>query len=72
MLQTLNFNVADVEFRYYRHMMLRFVTRRRGRAPDVGCCTQHGSQHGRNISQHGGGGLLMFEYCTQHAHNIAR
>jgi hypothetical protein len=29
-------------------------------APDVGCCTQHGSQHGRNIVatwlQHGGGG----------------
>jgi hypothetical protein len=28
-------------------------------APDVGCCTQQGSQHGRNIvatwSQHGGG-----------------
>jgi hypothetical protein len=27
-----------------------FVLRRMGRrAPAVGCCTQHGSQHGRNI-----------------------
>jgi hypothetical protein len=28
------------------HMMLVLC---RGGAPDVGCCTQHGSQHGRNI-----------------------
>jgi hypothetical protein len=27
-----------------------------GRAPDVGCCTQHGSQHGRNIVATCGGG----------------
>jgi hypothetical protein len=38
---------------------VEFLSRRRGeRVPDVGCCTQHGSQHGRNIvatwSQHGG------------------
>jgi hypothetical protein len=52
-------NVADVEFRCCRHLMLGVVSRRRGgRAPDVGCCTQHRSQHGRNIvatwSQHVG------------------
>jgi hypothetical protein len=49
-LQTLNFNVADVEFRCCKHVMLGVVSRRRGgRAPHVGCCTQHRSQHGRNI-----------------------
>jgi hypothetical protein len=37
-----------------------FCVEEEGRkAPDVGCCTQHGSQHGCNIvttwSQHGGG-----------------
>jgi hypothetical protein len=43
-------NVADVEFRCCRHVMLGVVSRRRGgRAPDVGCCTQHRSQYGRNI-----------------------
>jgi hypothetical protein len=39
------------------------------RAPDVGCCTQHGSQHGRNIVAtwgEEGGSLLMFGCCTQH------
>jgi hypothetical protein len=46
-LQILNFNVADVEFQCCRHVMLGFVSRRR--APHVGCCMQHGSQHGRNI-----------------------
>jgi hypothetical protein len=40
-----------------------FVSRRRGeRAPDVGCCTHREE----------GGGLLMFECCTQHARSIAR
>jgi hypothetical protein len=29
-LQTLNFNVADVEFRCCRHVMLGFVSRRMG------------------------------------------
>jgi hypothetical protein len=49
-LQTLNFNVADVEFRCCRHVMLGFVSMGRGRrAPDVECCTQYGSQHGHNI-----------------------
>jgi hypothetical protein len=40
-LQTLNFNVADVEFCCCRHVM--FECRGGGRAPDVGCCTQHES-----------------------------
>jgi hypothetical protein len=32
------------------------VSRRRWRrAPDVGCCTQHGSQHGRNMVATWGG-----------------
>jgi hypothetical protein len=30
MLQTLNFNVTDVDFRYCRHVMLGFVLRMRG------------------------------------------
>jgi hypothetical protein len=59
-LQTLFLNVADVVFRCRRHVVLGVVLRRREkRAPDVKCCTQHGSQHGRNIvatwSQHEGG-----------------
>jgi hypothetical protein len=29
-LQTLNFNVADVEFRHCRHVMFDFVSRRTG------------------------------------------
>jgi hypothetical protein len=67
MLQTLNFNVVEVEFQCCRHVMLIFVSRWRvRRAPNVRCCTQHGSQHGRKIvatwSQHGrekGERLLM-------------
>jgi hypothetical protein len=31
LLQTLNFNVADVEFQCCRHVMLGFVSRRTGR-----------------------------------------
>jgi hypothetical protein len=43
-------NAADVEFRCCRCVMLGFVLRRRERrAIDVGCCTQHWSQHVRNI-----------------------
>jgi hypothetical protein len=35
-LQTLNFNVTDVEFRCCRHMMLVFVLRREAaKTPDV-------------------------------------
>jgi hypothetical protein len=47
-----------------------------GGASVVGCCTQHGSQHGRNIvatwSQHGGGGRrpadvwMLHAACSQH------
>jgi hypothetical protein len=48
-LQTLNFNVVEVEFRCCRHVMLRFVSRRRGRRAHVECCTQPRLQHGRNI-----------------------
>jgi hypothetical protein len=40
MLQTLISDVVDVEFRYCRHVMLNVVSRR-GRTPDVGCCTKH-------------------------------
>jgi hypothetical protein len=61
----LNFNVVDVEFRCCTHVMLVFVLRREGgKAPEVGCCTQHGSQYSRNVRGEGGG-LLMFECCTQ-------
>jgi hypothetical protein len=49
-------NVADVEFRCCRHVM-GVVSRRGGRAPDVGCCMQHKSQHSRNmVAACGGGG----------------
>jgi hypothetical protein len=74
-------NVADVEFRYCKHVILGVanlifqccrhcvsmlqtcgvgccVEEKGEETPDVGCCTQHGSQHSRNIvatwSQHGG------------------
>jgi hypothetical protein len=40
-LQTLSFNVADVEFQCYRHVM--FGCRGGEGALDVGCCTQHES-----------------------------
>jgi hypothetical protein len=54
--------------------MLRFVSRWRvRRAPDVGCCTQHGSQHGRKIvtTWEGGGRKTPDVECwTQHARNI--
>jgi hypothetical protein len=45
-------------------------------APDVGCCTQHGSQHGRNIvatwSQQGGREerLLMLDVASNRVRNI--
>jgi hypothetical protein len=45
-LQILIFDVVDVEFQCCRDMMEGFVSRRRGRAPDVGYYTQHGSQQG--------------------------
>jgi hypothetical protein len=64
MLQTLNFNVVDVEFRCCRHVMLGFVSRRGRRATDVGCCTQHRSQHGRNM---GGGGRWPTDVWMLHA-----
>jgi hypothetical protein len=48
-----------------------------GKAPDVGCCTQHGSQHGRNIvatwSQHGGRReerLLMLDVARNRVRNM--
>jgi hypothetical protein len=44
-------NAADVEFRCCKRVMLGFVLRmRERRALDVGCCTQHWSQHVRNIA----------------------
>jgi hypothetical protein len=50
MLQTLRFDVAD---------MWCWVEEKGEEAPEVGCYTQHGSQHDPNIvatwSQHGGG-----------------
>jgi hypothetical protein len=59
-LQTLFFNVADVAFRYLQTCGVGCCVEEKGEeAPDVGCCTQHGSQHDRNIvatwSQYGGG-----------------
>jgi hypothetical protein len=44
-------NVADVEFRCCRHVMLGVVSRRRrgGGLLMFGCCTRHESQHGHNI-----------------------
>jgi hypothetical protein len=64
-LQTLNFNVADVEFRCCRHVMLS-LCRGGGRARDAGC-----TQHGSNMREGGreGGGLPTFECCTQPSRN---
>jgi hypothetical protein len=70
-LQTLNFNVTDVEFRCSRHMMSVFVLRREGaKAPGVmlhATRVATWSQHGRNMEE--GGGLLMFDCCTQPSRN---
>jgi hypothetical protein len=57
-LQTLNFNVADVEFRCRRHVVLGVMLRRREkRLLMLDVARNTGSQHGRNIvatwSQHG-------------------
>jgi hypothetical protein len=56
-LQTLIFNVADVDFRCCRHVMLGFVSRKTGgellMLDDVRCYTQRGSQHDHaTYSQH--------------------
>jgi hypothetical protein len=57
-LQILIFNVADVEFRCCRHVMLGLCRGGVGGLLMFGCCTQHGLQHGHNIvatwSQHVG------------------
>jgi hypothetical protein len=59
--------VANIIFQCCRRCVSMLQTRGVGccveekgeEAPDVGCCTQHRSKHGRNIvatwSQHGGG-----------------
>jgi hypothetical protein len=39
MLQTLNFNIVDVEFRCYTHVMLGFVSRVELLMLDVTCIT---------------------------------
>jgi hypothetical protein len=68
-LQTLNFNVADVEFRCCKHVMPSFVLRRKGRrAPDVECGTQHGSQHDRNM-RGGEERLPMLDVAHNLVHN---
>jgi hypothetical protein len=44
------FNVADVAFRCLQTCGVGCCIEEKGEeAPDVGCCTQYGSQHGRNI-----------------------
>jgi hypothetical protein len=69
-LQTLNFNVADVEFRCCKHVMPSFVLRRKGRrAPDVECGTQHGSQHDRNM-RGGEERLPMLDVAHNLVHNM--
>jgi hypothetical protein len=72
-LQMLNFNVADVEFRCCRLMMLGLCRGEGGRAPNVGCCMQHGSQHDHNIVATWGEGeerLLMLDVAHNRVHNI--
>jgi hypothetical protein len=49
-LQTLKFNVADVEFGCHRHVVLGVVLRRREkRLLMLDVARNTGSQHGRNI-----------------------
>jgi hypothetical protein len=50
-LQILFFNVADVAFQCCGHVVLGVVLRKGEEVPDVECCTQHGSQHGRNMGE---------------------
>jgi hypothetical protein len=80
-LQILIFNVADVEFRCCRLVMLGLCRGGGGRGLLMfGCCTQHGSQHGRNIvATCGGGGrktadvwmlhVTSFATCSEHVRN---
>jgi hypothetical protein len=51
MLQTLNFNVADVEFRCCRHVMLGFVSRKRRGGGILMLDVAHNTGHnmGRNM-----------------------
>jgi hypothetical protein len=73
--QTLFFNVADVAFRCLQTCGVGCCVKEKGEeAHDVGCCTQHGSQHGRNIvatwSQHGEERRKTPDIgCSQHFHN---
>jgi hypothetical protein len=75
-LQTLNFNVASVEFRCCRHMMLCFVSRRMGGGLlmfDVARNTvATWSQYSRNMvaTWEERGGPLIFGCCTQPARNM--
>jgi hypothetical protein len=76
-LQILFFNVADVAFRCCRHVVFGCCVEEKGEeAPDVGCCTQHESQHDRNTvatwSQHGGRKerLPMLDVASNRVRNI--
>jgi hypothetical protein len=69
-------NVAYVDFRCCIHVMLGVVSRREGRAPDVGCCTQHRSQYGRNMWGRGKKDarcsmlrVTSFATCSEHVRN---
>jgi hypothetical protein len=63
-------NVANVEFRCCRHVMLVLCQGGGGggRSPDVGCCTHHGSQHGRNMWGRGKKDV----WCLDVARNLIR
>jgi hypothetical protein len=55
--------------------MLQMLSFDVGRAPDVGCCTQQGSQHGRNIGRFGvcrgeGGSLLILDVARNTSRNM--
>jgi hypothetical protein len=70
MLQMLILYVVDVGC---GHVMLGVMSREEGRPSDVGCCTQHRSQHEslEHCAREEGGGHDV-GCCTQHARNMAQ
>jgi hypothetical protein len=68
-------NIADVEFRCCRHVMLGFVSRmRRGKLLMLDVARNTVRNMGPLGVVLGGGGRRPHDvgYCMQHAHNIAR
>jgi hypothetical protein len=71
-LQTLNFNVMDVEFRCYWHMMLVLYRGGGGGGLLMLDVARNTGRHIFATWEEEGGGPLIFGCCTQPTRNIAR